>query len=135
MAYASAFLVEATPKPGVTLEQLEKAIDEELARIAATPPSKEEFERARNKIESAAIFGLEPVGGFGGRAASLARYYVRTGDPGYLERDLERYRTLAPADVSAAARTWLKKNARVVVQVVPAGPGGSTASAPTGGDQ
>jgi len=135
MVYASAFLVEATPKPGVTLERLEKAIDEELARIAAAPPSKEEFERARNKIESAAIFGLEPVGGFGGRAATLARYYVRTGDPGYLERDLERYRKLTPADVSAAARTWLKKDARVVVQVVPAGTGGSTAAAPTGGDK
>jgi zinc protease len=133
MVYAGLFLVEATPKPGVTLERLEKEIDEELARIAAAPPSKEELERARNKIEAGAIFGLEPVGGFGGRAAALARYYIRTGDPGYLDRDLARYRSVTPADVSAAARTFLEKDARVVLEVVPAGSGGPTAAAPAGG--
>ena len=74
MALGSAFMVVATPKPGVSLERLERAIDQEIARIAAGPPSQVEVERARNKIEAGAVFGLEPVGGFGGRAASLAGY-------------------------------------------------------------
>ncbi len=134
-AYASFFVVDATPKPGVSLERLEKAIDEELARLAATPPTAEEFERARNKIEAAAVFRLEPVGGFGGRAAALAHYYVRTGDPGYLERDLQRYRSLTPEDVSAAVRTFLRNDARVVLEVVPgaAEPPPAAASSATGG--
>jgi zinc protease len=115
----SMFLVTATPKPGVSLEQLEKEIDEELARLAASPPGAEELERAKNKIEAGAIFGLEPVGGFGGRAATLASYYLRTGDPGYLDEDLARYRSSSGDDVSAAVRSFLRKDARVVLQVLP----------------
>lgn len=119
-ALAGAFMVVATPKPGVGLDRLEREIDEEIARLAAEPPSAEELERARNKIEAGEVFGLEPVGGFGGRAAKLAGYYVLTGNPGYLDEDLARYRLVTPADVSAAARTWLRKDARVVLEVHPA---------------
>jgi zinc protease len=115
----SMFLVVATPKPGVSAARLEKEIDEEIARLAQTPPTDEELQRAKNKLEAGAIFGLEPVGGFGGRAATLAGYYLRTGDPGYLEEDLARYRRATPADVSEAARTFLRKDARVVLTVVP----------------
>jgi zinc protease len=116
---ASMFLVVATPKPGVSLERLEKEIDEELVRLAAEPPSAEELERAKNKIEAGAIFGLEPVGGFGGRAATLASYYLRTGNPGFLGEDLARYRQATAADVSAAAKQYLRKDARVVLSVIP----------------
>jgi zinc protease len=128
-ALGSMFLVVATPKPGVTLERLEKEIDEELARLAAAPPTAEELARAKNKIESGAIFGLEPVGGFGGRAASLASYYLRTGDPGYLAQDLARYKLATAADVSQAARTFLRKDARVVLTVLPRGGGAPPAAA------
>jgi zinc protease len=127
-ALGSMFLVTATPKPGVSLERLEKEIDEELARLAAAPPSPEELERAKNKLESHAIFGIEPVGGFGGRAATLAGYYLRTGDPGYLSEDLARYRRATGEDVSAAVRTYLRKDARVVLTVVPRA--GEPAAAP-----
>jgi zinc protease len=117
----SMFMVQATPKPGVSLERLEKEIDEELAKLAAEPPSAIELERAKNKIEAGAIFGLEPVGGFGGRAATLAGYYLRTGNPGYLAEDLARYRNATAEDVSAAAREYLRKDARVVLKVIPRG--------------
>jgi zinc protease len=125
----SMFLVTATPKPGVSLERLEKEIDEELTRLAAAQPAPEELERAKNKIEAGAIFGLEPVGGFGGRAATLASYYLRTGDPGYLAKDLARYRGASGEDVSKAVRSYLRKDARVVLYVVPRG--GAPAAAPT----
>jgi zinc protease len=115
----SMFLVTATPKPGVSLERLEKEIDEELARLAQTAPSAAELERAKNKVEAGAIFGLEPVGGFGGRAATLASYYLRTGDPGYLDEDLARYREATGDDVSQAVRNYLRKDARVVLTVIP----------------
>jgi zinc protease len=131
-ALASMFLVVATPKPGVTLERLERAVDEEIARLAATPPSDEELQRAKNKLEAGAIFGLEPVGGFGGRAATLAGYYLTTGDPGYLEEDLERFRRVTPADVSSAVRESLRKDARVVLGVVPRPGAATTAVAPKG---
>jgi zinc protease len=118
-ALSSVFLVVATPKPGVPVERLQKEIDEEIARIAKEPPSEVELQRAKNKTESGAIFGLEKVGGFGGRAAMLAHYYLRAGDPGFFDQDLARYRVLTAADVSRAARDFLAGKGRVVLTVVP----------------
>ncbi|HTN51341.1 MAG TPA: pitrilysin family protein [Anaeromyxobacter sp.] len=118
-ALAGMFVITVNPKPGVSLERLEREVDEELARIAKEPPTAQELERAKNKIEAGAVFALEPLGGFGGRAASLANYYLRTGDPGYLEKDLERYRLATASDLSVAARTFLRKDARVALTVVP----------------
>jgi zinc protease len=128
---AGMFLVVATAKPGETLARLEREIDEEIARLGREPPSAEEVQRARNRIESQAIFGLEPVGGFGGRAATLNEYWMETGDPGYLQKDLARYLEATPEQVSAAARRWLSPRARVVLEVLPAGNG----AAPAGGGE
>jgi zinc protease len=65
------------------------------------------------------VFGLEPVGGFGGRASHLNAYYWETGDPGYLGKDLERYRALTADDVRAAAARYLAGKPRVALTVVP----------------
>ncbi len=74
------------------------------------------------------IFSLEPVGGFGGRAAHLNSYYWERGDPGYLAKDLERYRAVTPADVRAAAAKWLANDHRVRLTVVPRMPTPSVVS-------
>ncbi|HEY7725175.1 MAG TPA: pitrilysin family protein [Anaeromyxobacteraceae bacterium] len=117
---AGSFVVVATPKPGVDPERILGEVDEEIARIAREPPAAAEIQRALNRIESSAVFALEPVGGFGGRAAALNRYFLDTGDPGYLPRDLARYRAVTPEAVSAAAARWLGP-ARVVLTVLPRG--------------
>jgi zinc protease len=119
-ALAGMFVVVATPKPGVKPEQIQKVVDEEIARIGRDGPTPEELQRAKNRIESQVIFGLEPVGGFGGRASHLNSYYWETGDPGYLGRDLERFRALTAEDVRAAAARFLPPDRRVALTVVPA---------------
>ncbi len=117
--FASMFLVVATPKPGQAVDRLLAEIDEELEKLKKDPPDEGELERAVNRTESRAIFGLEPVGGFGGRAASLNRYYFETGDPGYFPKDIGRYRKVKPEEVREVAARWLKKDARVVLTVMP----------------
>lgn len=119
---ASMFVVTASPKPDQGLEQLLLEIDEEIARLAKEPPTAAELERAVNKAEAAAIFGLEPVGGFSGRAATLNHYYFETGDPGFFPRDVGRYRKLSPEDIRSAAATFLKPGARVVLNIMPKQP-------------
>ena len=71
----SMFQIEATARPGHTAEELEKAIDEELAALPRHAARRAaELERARNTIETNIVGGLERLGGFGGIADRLNTY-------------------------------------------------------------
>ena len=95
-------------------ETAETAIDAELSQLAQQGPTQTEVDRARNGIERRMFEGLEKVGGNGGRANRLNYYNQYTGDPGYLPKDVERYRRVTPDDVRRVVAKWLPKNARVV---------------------
>jgi len=126
----SMFQIEATARPGHTAEELEKAIDEELAAFRATPPSAAELERARNTIETNIIGGLERLGGFGGIADRLNSYNHYLRNPGFLAQDIQRYRGVTPASVLAFAKANLAPNTRGVVYAVPGTPA-AAAQAPS----
>lgn len=115
----SVFEIQATVKPGVKPEDLEKAIDEELNKLLREGPSQAELDRARNVIETRIIERLERLGGFGGVADRLNQYNHYLGDPGYLPKDIERYNRATVADLKRVADEELKKTARVVVYGIP----------------
>jgi zinc protease len=119
LSLGSIFTIEATAKPGVSADDLEKAIDENLETFRRQGPSGAEVERACNVFESAIIRGLENLGGFGGVADRLNQYNHFLGDPGYLARDLERYHRTTGATLQAIAQQRLSGNARVVVHGIP----------------
>ena len=129
-ALAGMFIVVVTPKPGVKLDKLRATIDEEILRIARDGPTPEELQRAKNRIEAQVIFSLEPVGGFGGRAAHLNEYHWERGDPGYLGKDLERFRATTAEGVRAAAAKYLAHDRRVALTVTPRTPSPPAAPAP-----
>ena len=118
----SMFQIEATARPGHTAEELEKAIDEELAALRATGPSAAEVERARNTIETNIITGIERLGGFGGIADRLNSYNHYLGSPDYLQTDLLRYRAITAEAVQAFAREQLSSSSRAVLHAVPGQP-------------
>ena len=118
MMLTSTFTIQATARPGHTLEELEKAIDEELARFQAEGPTVAEVERARNAAETQRIRGLERLGGFGGVADLLNDYNHHVGDPGFLQKDVARYAAVTPTTAKTFAQT-LTTTSRVVVQGVP----------------
>jgi zinc protease len=122
LALGSVFQIQATARPGHTAEELEKAIDEELARFRETGPDAAEVERARNGIETRTVTGLERLGGFSGVADRLNTYNHFIGDPGYLEQDIQRYRDATPESVKTFAAQQLASNARVVVYGIPGTP-------------
>ncbi|MBI4265063.1 MAG: insulinase family protein [Acidobacteria bacterium] len=126
----SIFQIEVTARPGHTAEELDKAIDEELAALRAQPPAVSEIEQARNRIETTIIGGLERLGGFGGVADRLNSYNHYLGDPDYLQKDIERYRAVTPAAVQAFVRDQLATTARVVLHAIPGQPQ-PTAQVPT----
>jgi zinc protease len=115
----SIFVIQATAKPGVKPEDLEKAIDEELDAVRKEGVRADEVERARNLIQTQIVRGLETLGGFGGVADRLNQYNHYLGDPAYLAKDLERYEKATPASTQKLAQEQLGKDKRVVVYGVP----------------
>ena len=112
----STFEIVATAKKGQAPEALLKVIDEEIAKLVATPPTKEEVERARTGFESDVIFRIERMS----QRADLFNHFNQfLHDPGYFPKDIERYRGLTEGDVQKAAQTWLPPSKRVVAMVHP----------------
>src|SRR5256885_7713403 len=104
---AGQFQIVATAKPGKTLAELEQAINEELAKIKAAPPTAEEMERAYNAREASLVYSLQTVGGFGGKSDQLNQYAVFRGKPDYFSADLARYARVTAADVTRVANQYL----------------------------
>jgi zinc protease len=118
----SIFQIEATARPGHTVDELEKAIEEELATLRATPMETREIDRARNQIETNIIGGLERLGGFGGIADRLNLYNHHLKNPDYLQQDVQRYRGVTSSTLQTFARDQLGPASRVVMHVLPGQP-------------
>ncbi|MGC4030117.1 MAG: pitrilysin family protein [Steroidobacteraceae bacterium] len=116
MQLSSVFQIEAVARPGVTLEQLEKAIDEELAKLQREGPTREELDRARISTVSGIIRSLETYQGVADR---LNRYNHFVGTPDYLAKDMARYEAVTPATARAAGNRYLQKKNSLVVLAVP----------------
>src|SRR5712692_1656085 len=121
-ALSSSFQIVATPRPGHTVDELQKVIDEEIARLQREAPTAHEVDRSINQIESSFYNRMERVGGFGGKADQLNAYYTETGDPDWFNEDLARYRALSVDNISAAAARFLPLDQRVELIVEPQKP-------------
>ncbi len=118
-ALGSSFQIIATARPGHTVAEIQKIIDEELEKLRRTAPEPREVQRVKNQIEAAFYRGMERVGGFGGKANQLNAYYVAGAGPDFFAEDLARYTSLSPSDVQAAVLRWLPPDRRVELIVEP----------------
>lgn len=107
--------VGATLRPGVELAKLEARLDELLAQFIAEGPTEDEVRRAATSELAGTIRGLEQVGGFQGKAVTLAQGHVLAGDPSFYARELETLASLTPADVKAAMQRWFTRPAMTLV--------------------
>jgi len=117
----SFFQIVATAAPGRTLAEVERAIIKELTVFLETGPTAKELDRCLAQAEAHFLFRLQTVGGFGGKSDQLNAYNVFLGDPGYFEKDLDRYGSATADGLRNAAAAWLKLSNRVVLSVVPRG--------------
>jgi len=120
-ALSSIFSVDVTARPGFSADDVEAAIDAELAALCEHGPTEAEVERARSQIETELLTSVEKIGG-DGLADTMNRYNQYVGDPGYLGKDLERYRSVTALDVQRVLNEQLRKESRVVVHGVPGTP-------------
>lgn len=107
--------VSATLKEGVELPTLEARLDEVVNRMITEGPTEDEVRRAVTSTLARTIRGLEQVGGFSGKAQTLAEGEVLTGDPAFYAREFDALATLTPAQVKAAMARWMTRPAMTVV--------------------
>jgi len=115
------FQAVATAAPGRTLTELEGAISQAIVNFVDQGPNAHEIERCQAQAEANFVYRLQTVGGFGGKSDQLNAYNVFVGDPGFFERDLDRYRRVTAASMQRVARDWLAPERRVLLSVVPRG--------------
>jgi zinc protease len=121
------FVVRATARPGQSLGQVEKELDEELARFLKNGPTAEEMQRVKAQYQANFIRGIERIGGFGGKSDWLAESQVYRGSADAYKISLKRVQQATTEDLRAAAQKWLSDG--VYILEVDAFPDYKTASA------
>jgi zinc protease len=118
---AGTFQIIASAAPGHTLDELEAAIYDELARFADHGPSDDEVERGRAQAETAFVYRVQALGGFGGKADQLNAYNIYRARPDCFQDDLDRYLSASRDTLRMAAGRWLGRDRATVLGVIPIG--------------
>ncbi|WP_445784773.1 M16 family metallopeptidase [Sphingorhabdus sp.] len=101
--------IQVDVKPGADADAVAKRLDQILADYIKTGPTAEEVQRVATSNIAAQIYGLEQVGGFGGKAVALAEGQLYVGDSDFYKKELQRLATAKPAAVKAAMQKWLTR--------------------------
>ena len=115
------FQIVATASAGVALPELHTAIMSAVAELAGNGPTQSEIERGIAQTEAQFIYRLQTVGGFGGKGDQLNAYNTFIDDPGYFDRDRQRYFDVTSKGAAAAVTRWLVEAPSVSLSVVPRG--------------
>jgi len=110
------FTVFTFANAGVEPDRLEALVDEEIDRLKREGITREELERAVNRVRASAVLGRQTVMG---RAEALQWHNHFLGDPGAIRTELERIRALTPEDVRIVANRYLRPENRAVIVTVP----------------
>ncbi|HMG17920.1 MAG TPA: pitrilysin family protein, partial [Gemmatimonadales bacterium] len=120
-------VIRATAKPGGDLARVERAINEELARLIQSGPTAGELRRIKTQSRANFIRGIERIGGFGGKSDVLARNEVFKGNADHHLVTQRRIASATAADLRSAAARWLS-DGEWVLEVHPYPAFGTTAS-------
>jgi zinc protease len=111
---AGQFRIQASAKPNGNLAQVEKELDEELAKFLKDGPTADELVRAKARQEANFVRGIERIGGFGGKSDRLAQSQTYLGSPDAYKISRQRIQDATPEDVKAAAHRWLSDGVYVL---------------------
>jgi predicted Zn-dependent peptidase len=112
---AGIFSVSAVVKPGVDPAAVSKRLDQVMADYLAKGPTADEVQRAVMSEVAGRIRGLEAVGGFGGKAVTLAEGQTFAHDSNFYKKTLAQYAAITPAVVRTTMQQWLKRPALTIV--------------------
>jgi len=110
------FLVFAEVAPGVRLERVERALAEEVGRVAFRGVEAAEVRRAQQLLRSALLHEFATHNGI---AHAMGQVETLLGDWREVARSLERYTAVRPVDVKRVAAEYLDSTRRCVVTLEP----------------
>lgn len=108
---AGLFHISGKPAAGVSLEEAETAVREELNRLQNEAVAVQELEKVKNKFESTQIFGNI---NYLNVATNLA-WFELNGAAEDMEKEVERYRSVTAGQLQAVAQTVFDKRNGVVL--------------------
>lgn len=110
------FRIDASPRPGVELAEVEKALDEEIAKLLSEGVSEEEVERVKRRMLAEAVYARDSLSG-------VARIFGVALTTGQTVEDVEawpeRIRAVTREQVEAAARAVLVRERAVRGRLLP----------------
>lgn len=109
-------LADVTARPGVSADRLEEEVGLEVDRVQREGVTDAEVERATTLIETDLVSGLQEMEN---RADALSQFATYYGDPGLINVQIERFRTVTAEQLSAFAREWLGRDNRATLLYVP----------------
>lgn len=115
--FSNLFTFSATPRAPHTTQEAEAAIYEEIERLIAEGPTKEELQKVITNIDASLIRSLRSNSGL---ASQLAYFETVAGDWRYTLRNRDAIAKVTAEDVKRVAGTYFKKKNRTVVTLVQA---------------
>jgi predicted Zn-dependent peptidase len=116
MEHHGVFIALALANGATSTGTLMTTMEEEISKMQQEPLSEKEFTKLLNKVESDYVNRNSGVAGI---AENLANYHVYYGDANLINTEIERFRTVTPADLQRVAQTYLKPENRVVLHYLP----------------
>ncbi len=104
-------------KEGEDAAKVEAELDKVIAEFLENGPTRDEVRLVSTKTKASIIRGLEQVGGFGGKAVTLAQGELYAGNPGFFKEELKLLDSADPRKVLASAREWFGENYHQITYV------------------
>jgi predicted Zn-dependent peptidase len=113
--FPSLFTIWVTPKAPHTLDEVENAVYDELAKLQAEGPTPWELERTRNQIQSDYVRGMQSNLGMAFRLASMQ---ALVGDWNYINTQKELRQKVTGDDVKRVLAKYFTESNRTVAYIV-----------------
>jgi len=110
------FVFHASPRGGVSMDKLEKAVEAEIAKVITEGVSTDEVRRARERMQAAAVYARDSLAGGARALGSALASGLKIED---VEGWPERIAAVKPEQIQAAAKVVFDRRRSVTGQLLP----------------
>ncbi len=110
------FLIQATPREGVSLQQAQTAILAEIDKLKSAAVSPQEHSRARNAIVTSMVFSQDSVAG---QAQLIGSMQANGLDDRLIEQLADNIKQVSSQDINTVAKKYMVKDNLTVMYIEP----------------